>query len=57
MSNEYPKNLFKDGSGFELEGRSYDGLIVHSKEEEAEAVKAGWRANPFAEAVKAVRKK
>lgn len=53
--NEYPKNLFRDGSAFEWEGRKYDGLIVHSKEEEAEAVKAGWRANPFAE--KAGRRK
>lgn len=47
MSNEYPKNLFRDGDGFEWEGRKYDGMIVTSKEEEAEAVKAGWRANPF----------
>lgn len=55
MSNEYPKNLFRDGETFEWEGRRYDGLIVHSEKEEAEAVKAGWRANPLAEAVKAAR--
>lgn len=53
MSSEYPKNLFRDGDSFEWEGRHYDGLIVNSGEEEAEAVKAGWRANPLAE--KAVR--
>lgn len=55
MSSEYPKNLFRDGDSFEWEGRHYDGLIVNSGEEEAEAVKAGWRVNPLAEAVKAVR--
>lgn len=52
---EYPKCLYRDGSAFEWEGHKLDGIVVNDKEEEAEAVKAGWRANPLAEAVKAVR--
>ncbi|UKK84749.1 hypothetical protein L7H23_01195 [Sphingopyxis sp. BSN-002] len=52
---EYPKCLYRDGSAFEWEGHKLDGIVVNDKEEEAEAVKAGWRTNPLAEAVKAVR--
>lgn len=43
MSSEYPKNLFRDGDSFEWEGRNYDGLVVQNGEQEAEAIKEGWR--------------
>lgn len=52
---EYPKCLYRDGSSFEWEGHKLDGIVVSDGNEEAEAVKGGWRTHPIAEAVKAVR--
>lgn len=42
MENEFPLNLYKDGSGFDWDGRPTDSLIVADAEEHAAATEGGW---------------
>lgn len=46
MSN-HPRMLYRSGNSLEWNGLSLDTRIVADENEEAQAVKEGWRISPF----------
>lgn len=44
--SEYPRMLYRDGDAMRWEGLDLDHRVVTDAEEEAAAVKEGWRIGP-----------